>query len=76
MNEEQAKTKWCPMIRATPSFVFEDEKCVEVFGTHSGTHVNCIGSACMMWRHDRSRTVRAHKKIIVEHGYCGLAGKP
>ena len=42
MTEEQAKTKWCPMVR-TPALVVGDD-------IHR--HGTCIGSDCMMWRWD------------------------
>lgn len=77
MTEEQAKTKWCPMVR-TP--VFEN-------GQNQGLSANdpnytystclCIASDCMMWRitkEGHSITTGAYKDVPSE-GYCGLAGK-
>jgi hypothetical protein len=48
VTEEEAKTKWCPHVRAygLPEF--------PAFNRHSDGSVDratgCIGSACMMWR--------------------------
>lgn len=87
MTEEEAKTKWCPMVRV---YTFADDdypKRIELMQrerNEAGNH--CIGSACMMWRwaqgagriapiHDRPGFLQ----IEFEHpgaGYCGLAGKP
>jgi hypothetical protein len=62
MTEDDAKTKWCPMVRMgdmnAPTGINA--------GNQAGT--TCIGSACMMWReygYDKD----------TEGGYCGLAGK-
>lgn len=70
MTEEEAKQKWCPMVR------------VSVFPTSTGgklwsnnrqdlEHRNgskCLGSACMMWRW--------HGPYSDRTGHCGLAGRP
>lgn len=49
MREDQAKTKWCPMVRTVP----------DAQGYASGNHFEggsfsertlCRGSECMMWR--------------------------
>lgn len=58
MTEEEAKKKWCPMVRAG-----------HVAGMAVNTEPNgdfveatrCIASDCMMWR-------------FTTTGYCGLAG--
>ena len=71
MTEAEAKTKWCPMIR-----IERDQ------GNMPNPHsMNCIGSACMMFR--RSTVNRVE---FINHGstairaelthYCGLAQKP
>jgi hypothetical protein len=71
MTEEEAKKKWCPMIR----------------GFHMGTfkrHItektasNCIASECMMWRwktfiEASDKEKWGEKKDF--NGYCGLGGK-
>lgn len=61
MTEEQAKTKWCPMVRTGL-----------VAGMAVNHHVNgdvkdetrCIASDCMMWR---------YSGVNKDTGCCGLA---
>lgn len=70
MTEEEAKTKWCPMLRKGPP------------GTSRNAPEDvpnlCIGSACMMWRKvDLSKVPMNEIHNYGEDvGYCGLAGKP
>ena len=88
LTEEEAKTKWCPMIRQaiigdSVGVVFNsvhDSK--DSTNTPSG---NCIASACMMWRGALQRKsdglIVAHKLRVDAGDYesvgcCGLAGKP
>ncbi len=71
MTEDEAKKKWCPMVRT---------------GLVAGMAVNhhiggdvddcnrCIGSGCMMWRWDNYRTGWHKSGAIVADGFCGLAG--
>ena len=73
MTEEEAKTKWCPMVvfMLGGGQVRNRDACYDVAGTH------CIGSSCMMWR--ETGRVRLFEPINGPHevvqGYCGLAGK-
>lgn len=87
MTEEQARSKWCPMVRqSTDSFPtynrLEDgtvpESCL------------CVSSDCMAWRwfdHDhseRQEAVQGMNDILrdiqsitgTRRGYCGAFGKP
>mgnify|MGYP000181417732 CR=1 FL=1 len=69
MTEDEAKTKWCPHVRVETGHI-------------EGPAVNrsdsdwpmgrCIGSACMAWRWDAEKCRQGQ----INHGYCGLAGKP
>ena len=62
MTEEEAKTKWCPMVRidgSNMSMNIDDGK-ADLLPT-------CVGSDCMMWRPLRGK--------FGYSGYCGLAGK-
>lgn len=63
MTEEEAKTKWCPMVRigvgegssTNLSWVSSPEDLQKADN-------NCLASACMMWR-----------ETAADDGYCGLA---
>ena len=72
MTEEEAKTKWCPMVRSfaeNDSGVCatnqDDADGITDDGTTDIERALCKGSQCMMWR--QNSTI---------NGYCGLAGKP
>ena len=78
MTEEEAKTKWCPMLGEGNATKGLHER---VDGTVSA---NCIGSDCMMWRWDaitpeEKRQLREYGDdtgpLLAIPGYCGLAGK-
>lgn len=75
MTEDEAKTKWCPMVRGAsePSHAANVVKSIYT-NTQSADSTprlphwaKCIADDCMMWRSENGVTV---------HGYCGLAGKP
>lgn len=66
MTEDEATTKWCPMVRHNAYYS----------GNRMGDEKNnlegictCMGSQCMMWRWDCNVP-------DTNDGYCGLAGKP
>ncbi len=86
MIESKAKEKWCPYMKekvahnpdGPPGAFF-------VYGER-----NCIGSACMMWRHrnvmiepstllgmsyENIQEMARRAEYTSEDGYCGLAGK-
>jgi hypothetical protein len=74
LTEEEAKTKWCPMVRF---HVGGDDQCYDNKPQpteqpyHARTEsVFCIASDCMMWR---------WKWPYIEdndtEGYCGLGSK-
>jgi hypothetical protein len=66
LNEQVAKTKWCPFARSTDGG--DDEvQAVSVNRLRDGVPdpwCLCIASECMAWRWDRSD----------DTGWCGLAG--
>lgn len=70
MEEEEAKKKWCPMVRFT---LAPQNSILDVIGNRSAITpkytTNCIASECMMWRW---QSLPVSKPI---DGYCGLAGK-
>jgi hypothetical protein len=68
MNEEEAKTKWCPLAQ-----IALHEACATI--------QTCAGSNCMLWRWTgKCETGLPLTRISVhgptELGYCGLGGKP
>lgn len=69
MTEDEAKTKWCPMVRVDLYISNRDLSCVGNRSEHNTISDRCIGSACMMWR----------PRLIAGDavgGHCGLAEKP
>lgn len=65
MTETEAKTKWCPMVRYERDLVNRSDPHPQ--------NMNCIGSACMMWREIREIQFEPDSKVL--GGFCGLAGK-
>jgi hypothetical protein len=75
MTEEEAKTKVCPIGRISLT-VYREPKHGEPETGIAWEH-NCIGSACMMFRHDYRVTDTITGEVGKSWGvYCGLAGKP
>jgi hypothetical protein len=68
MTEEEAKTKWCPMVRNPSGYGAVNR------GSPPGNNQNCVGSGCMMFR-TLQLPAMPHQSDRTEH-YCGLAGKP
>ena len=79
MTEEEAKTKWCPMVR---HYAVGE-------GDHSSNRMDmstrCLGSECMAWRWltPPGTTVQVptssglyQATTSPGNGYCGMAGKP
>ena len=61
MSEEQAKTKWCPMLhiaRVTQNFSMP-------------TRSNCLASDCMMWQWKVVNN-QYDDPDAPKEGYCGL----
>ena len=75
MTEEEAKTKWCPMVRQP--FTLNDQMVAANRSQESQNSPsnNCIGSACMMWRNYIPHVLDPKQKINGTDGYCGLANK-
>jgi hypothetical protein len=76
MTEEEAKNKWCPMVR-----VLSDEGSMVIATVNRGSGlqagVNCIGSKCMWWVWDvepeRARELSGFgaKYQTKPYGHCG-----
>ena len=63
MTEEEAKKKWCPMVRTGLTMGMAVNHHIDMMPGGQGVHdeTRCIASDCMMWR-------------FTTTGYCGLAG--
>lgn len=80
MTEEEAKKKWCPMVR---KLTFRETSAFSGSHTPNNEEAKCIGSACMMWRATvevipgcTTNSGFAPAIANTTGGYCGLAGKP
>jgi hypothetical protein len=72
MTEDEAKTKWCPMIRNIPLRVGENYRGVTTRDNTANYERNCIASACMMWQQaDRAEDPENFGSYLPA-GYCGL----
>jgi hypothetical protein len=78
LPEEQAKTKWCPLVR----YVHDGEDVTSNrdvnFTPLHGEPTNCLGSDCMAWRWTQPMFDGPDSYISEPgpKGYCGLAGLP
>lgn len=64
MTEDQAKTKWCPMVRERPF-------AIERFHAQQNGIDRCIGAACMMWRWEHpmwEKNTEVHNKYVTPEG--------
>lgn len=79
MTEDEAKTKWCPMVRWSGDNAAG-------FGNNRGRidkdqhNAYCIGSQCMMWREHTEKILDPEPGVecgaaYVHGGYCRLSGK-
>jgi hypothetical protein len=80
MTEQEAKTKWCPMVRFQigPDNPSWQNVAYSNRGDYfDNTCTGCIASACMMWRWEVPEGKATNKNEEKwDSGYCGLAGKP
>jgi len=86
MREDEAKTKWCPMIRATDeSGQFPASNRMIIAGgglAKLSPEICCIASDCMAWRDSSVTTYndgpdgKLTTVSLVVGGFCGLASKP
>lgn len=71
MTEDEARKKWCPMVRtgltagmAVNHHTFDTARDPELRTQGVAEETRCRASDCMMWRRYK----------VAGHGYCGLAG--
>lgn len=69
MTEDEARQKWCPMVREGGAVFVSNRSSAQ---QHA---FNCIASDCMMWRW-RKPGFDGVPSSDKTKGYCGLAGKP
>ena len=62
MTESEAKMKWCPMVRSPRIESREPIIVVAVNRPDSAVGVECIASACMMWRWDSDKASRKFQR--------------
>jgi len=85
MTEEEALTKWCPMVRQPIENVLESGSFNRGEGDDyanikgSSKPCNCIASNCMMWaatdNECEPQNHKNQKEICLPAGHCGLGGK-
>jgi len=69
MTEDEAKEKWCPMVRVANSGGSYNRNSMANLHCVETKDVRCIGAECMMWR------VHIAMDTYAPSGYCGLAGR-
>ena len=85
LTEEEAKTKWCPLVRVAEAQAVGDFKISlainrDVSLGEKRPRFKCIASSCMMWRkmprHNWNNQLSQWEVQTNDTGFCGLAGKP
>jgi hypothetical protein len=81
MTEDEAKKKWCPMVRVGEGSSTDNRNCsagIVNKNPGEGSQWNCcIASSCMMWRcADSYFSTTTGTVRKPDTGYCGLGGKP
>lgn len=76
MTEDEARTKWCPMVRYAAERIEPGYNRTEDIDKTMQRSA-CIASDCMMWREEwvKEDEGGGHSLHTI-HGYCGLAGRP
>lgn len=78
-TENEAKNKWCPMVRNGDGYTFKNESGEQSQQSFSNVDAKCIASRCMMWRwrykkHERT-CVGMSPLTKTDKGYCGITGR-
>jgi hypothetical protein len=72
MVEEDAKKKWCPMVRFHKG-LDGDIYCSRPVGVVDDDAAKCIGSDCMLWKWDEEKEhFRQLREYSETEGHCGL----
>jgi hypothetical protein len=77
VKEAEAKTKWCPMVRASmyADTAVNTNLLPKTQHTDGGWDC-CVASNCMMWRKEKDDYGESYGDEIPDDlGYCGLAGR-
>jgi hypothetical protein len=76
VTEEEAKKKWCPMVRAINHGQTKAASNRDIDGDIFNKD-RCIASDCMMWRENKQFIGNQSGTDIysTDGGYCGLVGK-
>ena len=72
MTEQEARTKWCPMVRANISGNSNGAF------NRDGDDCACIASDCIMWRWVPAGEYIDGDRLVQQwrtEGYCGAGGK-
>ena len=77
MTEDEARQKWCPMVRYVASYKGTPTPPLNRAAGGNDVMLNptncqCIASDCMMWRW----VAEDNARDVSYWGYCGLAGRP
>ena len=72
MTEDEARKKWCPFARIHGGYASFNRSKIRLENIPQSL---CIASDCMMWRWGDIKYEGPTGEGI-QHGYCGLAGKP
>lgn len=80
LTEDEAKTKWCPFVRAPLSVEWPNSPASPAINSLSDSF-RCIASECMAWQwgnYHADGYDKAGNPLTAPtgEGYCGLAGKP
>ena len=71
LSEEEAKTKWCPMVRLFPVKETSGKNCIDNRGSNYDLY--CLSSDCMMWVWEPPIETTIIGEGYIQKGYCGLS---